>query len=191
MQRIEREPDYELVSRAILLAITAHQDQVRKSDGTPYIHHPLQVGLILSKHGYSHDVIAAGILHDVVEDTPFTYEDIVREVGKDVADLVMHVTEDKMLVWEDRKRVYREHLKDCPHEAVAISLADRLHNKASQLASYEKEGNVIFTRFNRNIAITLDNDFATLEIYKERLPDNPMIAELEAYLKKLRILASK
>lgn len=178
---------YTLVSQAILLADRAHEGQVRKSDGSPYIHHPIQVGFILSRHGYPPCVVAAGILHDVIEDTGTTYEQLVLKVGKEVADLVGDVTEpSKKLPWKERKRVYLEHLKVAPLDAVAISIADRIHNKASLLVAYGEQGVSVFSRFNKDFSTTLDNDFRVMEVYKERLGENhPLVVELQEYLEEI------
>lgn len=185
---IERDlQGYTLVSQAILLANEVHAGQVRKSDGSPYIHHPIQAGLILSRHGYPPHVVAAGILHDVIEDTGTTYEQLALKVGREVADLVMDVTEpSKKLPWEERKHAYLEHLKDAPLGAVAISIADRIHNKASFLRTYQEQGESLFSRFHEDFPTTFDNDLKVMEVYKERLGENhPLVVELQRYLEEI------
>lgn len=186
---IERDlQGYALVSKAILLAIEAHAGQVRKSDGSPYIHHPIQVGLILSRHGYPPCVVAAGILHDVIEDTGTTFEQLALKVGREVADLVMDVTEpSKKLPWKERKHAYLEHLRVAPLDAVAISIADRIHNKASFLRTYQEQGESLFSRFHEDFPTTLDNDFRVIGVYKERLGDgHPLVVELQRYLEEIK-----
>ncbi len=86
-------------------AIKAHVNQVIKSDTSkPKVTHSINVAYILEQYGLDDNLIAAGYLHDVIEDTEKTYEDILKEFGKDVAKLVLNVSEpDKSLSWEDRK----------------------------------------------------------------------------------------
>lgn len=178
---------YSLVSKAILVAIEAHGNQLRKSDGSPYIHHPVQVGLILARHNYPAHVIAAGILHDVVEDTEVSGEDLQMMFGSEVAGLVIDVTEpSKRLPWKERKRVYLEHLRLAPLDAVAISAADRIHNKASFIQGYKEQGESLFSRFHADFPTTLSNDQQLFEVYKDRLgKDHPLVKELEKYMKEL------
>src|SRR3989338_2085111 len=101
------------IQKAIRFAITAHDGQTRKGKDIPYITHPLTVALILSQVGASEDVIVAGILHDVVEDSDVELDDVQEQFGEPVADLVKAVTEeDKGLPWETRKRIALGHIKD-------------------------------------------------------------------------------
>ncbi|MBI2007121.1 MAG: bifunctional (p)ppGpp synthetase/guanosine-3',5'-bis(diphosphate) 3'-pyrophosphohydrolase [Candidatus Blackburnbacteria bacterium] len=178
---------YSLVSRAIIVADEAHKGQLRKSDGSPYIHHPIQVGLILARHNYPAHVVAAGILHDVIEDTGVSEEELRVKFGGEIADLVMDVTEpSKKLPWKERKRAYLERLRLAPIDAVGISIADRIHNKASFLQTYKEQGESLFLRFNADFRTSLENDRQVLEIYKDRLGENhPLMKELEKYMKEL------
>ena len=73
---------------AIEFASLAHKDQVRKGEPIPYVSHPFAVGLILLNTGYSEDVVIAGILHDVVEDTKFSSKDIEEKFGLKISELV-------------------------------------------------------------------------------------------------------
>lgn len=80
----------DIKEKAKLFAIHAHMGQVRKSEvDKPMIMHPISVGMLLEEYGYDDNVIAAGYLHDVVEDTKYTIEDIEKEFGHDIATLVM------------------------------------------------------------------------------------------------------
>lgn len=85
-------------------ASKAHQGQARKNSNEPYITHPVRVAERLEKEGCSDDLISAGYLHDVVEDTNVSIEDIERQFGKEIADLVASHTEDKSKSWWDRKK---------------------------------------------------------------------------------------
>lgn len=126
--------DISLIDKAYNLAYDAHKDQVRKS-GEPYIIHPLCVAIILADLEMDKETIAAGLLHDVVEDTIFTTEEIEGLFGSDVALLVDGVTKlgklqydgDKIEVQaENLRKMFLAMAKDI--RVIIIKLADRLHN---------------------------------------------------------------
>ena len=126
--------DVSMIEKAYKLAVKAHGDQRRKS-GEPYIIHPLWVAIILADLEMDKETIAAGMLHDVVEDTKFTEEDIRREFGDEVALLVDGVTKlgrlsyssDKLEVQaENLRKMFLVMAKDI--RVIIIKLADRLHN---------------------------------------------------------------
>ena len=126
--------DVSMIEKAYKLAVKAHGDQRRKS-GEPYIIHPLWVAIILADLEMDKETIAAGMLHDVVEDTKFTEEDIRREFGDEVALLVDGVTKlgrlsyssDKLEVQaENLRKMFLAMAKDI--RVIIIKLADRLHN---------------------------------------------------------------
>lgn len=126
--------DISLIEKAYRLASDAHKDQARKS-GEPYIIHPLCVSIILADLEMDKETIAAGLLHDVVEDTLFTAEEIEGEFGSDVYTLVDGVTKlgrlqydgDKIEVQaENLRKMFLAMAKDI--RVIIIKLADRLHN---------------------------------------------------------------
>ena len=126
--------DVSLIEKAYKLAVEAHGDQRRKS-GEPYIIHPLWVAIILADLEMDKETIAAGMLHDVVEDTKFTEEDIRKKFGAEVALLVDGVTKlgrlsyssDKLEVQaENLRKMFLAMAKDI--RVIIIKLADRLHN---------------------------------------------------------------
>lgn len=135
--------DISLIEKAYQLAYEAHKTQVRKS-GEPYIIHPLCVSIILADLEMDKETIAAGLLHDVVEDTLYTDEEITEMFGKDVAQLVDGVTKlqhfdmhensvnadakpDKLEVQaENLRKMFLAMAKDI--RVILIKLADRLHN---------------------------------------------------------------
>jgi (p)ppGpp synthase/HD superfamily hydrolase len=125
-----------LLKRALDWAAVWHKEQKRKYPGVvvPYMTHVAGVAAILSRHGFAEHVVAAGALHDVMEDCGVTHDELVAKFGAPVADLVRHVSEeDKSLSWEDRKRLYLEHFSKKPWEAQAITLADKIDNFQSIL----------------------------------------------------------
>ena len=126
--------DISMIEKAYKIAKEAHKDQVRKS-GEPYIIHPLWVGIILADLEMDKETIVAGMLHDAVEDTDMTLDDITKEFGEEVALLVDGVTklgqlsysQDKLEVQaENLRKMFLAMAKDI--RVIIIKLADRLHN---------------------------------------------------------------
>ncbi len=146
IRRYHPSDDISLVEKAYLLAKEAHKDQKRKS-GEPYIIHPLCVGIILADLEMDKETIAAGLLHDVVEDTGMTLDDMTREFGSDVAFLVDGVTKLTQLSWDkDKVEVQAENLRKMflamakDIRVIIIKLADRLHNmRTGKFWSPEKQ----------------------------------------------------
>ncbi len=126
--------DISLVEKAYKLAADSHKDQKRKS-GEPYIIHPLCVAIILADLELDKETIVAGILHDVVEDTSMTLEEVEKEFGAEVALLVDGVTKLTQISWSmDKVEIQAENLRKMflamakDIRVILIKLADRLHN---------------------------------------------------------------
>ena len=137
--------------KAKLFAINAHMGQVRKSEpDKPMIVHPISVGQLLEEYGYDDNVIAAGYLHDVVEDTKYTLDDIREEFGDDIASLVMNASEpDKSLSWEERKKHTIEETKKLPLKNKLVICADKINNLEDLMIKFQKSGKRDFSAFKR------------------------------------------
>lgn len=141
------------LERALRWAAVCHHGQVRKGSGVPYVEHVLGVAMILDRLGFEEDVVIAGLLHDVVEDTEATGDDICARFGRAVADLVAHCSECKLdekgqkRPWIDRKRDHLAALTDAPVTARAVLLADKLHNLVS-IACDLRDGVAVWDLFN-------------------------------------------
>ena len=134
MKKYHRSTDISMIEKAYKIAYDAHEGQKRKS-GEPYIIHPLCVAIILADLELDKETIVAGLLHDVVEDTVMTTEEITKEFGAEVALLVDGVTKlgqlsysaDKVEVQaENLRKMFLAMAKDI--RVILIKLADRLHN---------------------------------------------------------------
>ena len=140
----------DLIDRAIELAVKAHKKQERKGTRKAYILHPFAVGVLLAKAGCSEQVIAAGILHDVVEDARVKPERIREEFGDKVASIVEQCTEpDKRRAWEKRKQHTLDILKKAGLDVRFVTCADKLHNIRTLAGDYSLLGERLWRRFRR------------------------------------------
>lgn len=126
-----------LILKAAAYAAHQHRDQRRKDAGaSPYINHPLAVASILSEAGVTDEIVlAAAILHDTIEDTTTTAEDLRRLFGNEVAGIVAEVTDDKSLENAERKRLQVEHAPHMSEGAALVKFADKIANVTDILES--------------------------------------------------------
>jgi guanosine-3',5'-bis(diphosphate) 3'-pyrophosphohydrolase len=120
-----------LIIDALAFAAHKHRDQRRKDKGaSPYINHPVTLAHILVTEGGVTDpiAIAGALLHDTVEDTDTTYEELVAQFGKEVADVVMEVTDDKALPKAERKELQVMHAPHMTQAGKLVKIADKTAN---------------------------------------------------------------
>jgi guanosine-3',5'-bis(diphosphate) 3'-pyrophosphohydrolase len=135
---------------AINLASFWHKDQKRKVDKTPYIAHPIAVGMILQSITDNENIVVAGILHDILEDTKIEQEIIKNKFNPDVLNYVISVTEDKSITdWRIRKENYIKAIENEIHNVKLISAADKYHNLYTLLNDLEAYGDTIWENFKR------------------------------------------
>ncbi len=141
----------DVLKEAKEFAIKAHKGQVRKSDPEkPMVIHPINVGNILIENDFDENVIAAGYLHDVVEDTKYTIDDIKEYFGEDIASLVYGASEpDKSLSWEERKQHTIDNTKKLDLRHKAIICADKISNLEDLRILSEIKGKYDFSAFKR------------------------------------------
>ncbi|MBQ7140851.1 MAG: HD domain-containing protein [Bacilli bacterium] len=132
-------------------AILAHKGQIRKSDPEkPMIIHPINVAQILKQYGFDENVIAAGYLHDVVEDTSYEINDIKNKFGDDIASLVNGASEpDKSLSWEERKKHTIKETKKLDLRHKVVICADKISNLEDLRILFEIKGEYDFSSFKR------------------------------------------
>jgi len=124
--------------QALAFAADKHKNQRRKdAQITPYINHPIDLVNVLVNQGgvVSWDVLCAALLHDVIEDTETTEEELLTHFGKKVTAIVKEVTDDKSLAKDVRKRLQVEHAPFASHEAKLVKLADKICNLRDILSS--------------------------------------------------------
>lgn len=143
-----------ILERAIRTASEFHRKQSRKGSSLPYISHTVAVMLILQRAGFDDDrLLAAAVLHDVVEDTDCTLEMLKEQFPPEVGQWVSETSEQKRdeagtdRSWVDRKREHLAHAASASFEARAIILADKYHNLCSMLYDLDR-GETVWERFN-------------------------------------------
>jgi guanosine-3',5'-bis(diphosphate) 3'-pyrophosphohydrolase len=125
------EADLKRLLKALAFAAHKHRDQRRKDvEASPYINHPITLADILCNeaHVIDSEVICAALLHDTVEDTDTTPEELEREFGAAIRDIVMDVTDDKSLAKAERKQRQVEHAAHISDKAKLVKLADKISN---------------------------------------------------------------
>jgi (p)ppGpp synthase/HD superfamily hydrolase len=181
-------PDYPLkVHKALEFAARAHEGKYRKNkdEQIPYFSHCAAVALLLARAGFDEDTVAAGALHDTIEDEKVPRQALAAQFGEQVAELVDWVTEqDKSLDWEVRKARYLERLEQAPREAVAISCADKIHNLWSLLI-YKENGQDVWAIVKRGRAAQLDRLDRIAKLYRERV-DPPLEDLFEKALERVK-----
>ncbi len=146
--------DTSVLDKAIVFAVKAHSGVERRGKGFPYIVHPMEAVEIVATITPDQELLAAAMLHDVIEDTPFTHEDLEREFGGRIADLVQ--AESDVVIdgvsdtesWHIRKQAAINHLAAASHDAKIVAMGDKLSNMRAIAADYAKLGNRLWQRFH-------------------------------------------
>ena len=172
-----------IIEKAIRISVEAHKDKTRKADGLPYIIHPFMVALKLAKHNFPDTVIAAALMHDVLEDTDYPETKIRKELGDEVLDIVKAVTNDDSLPWEEKKKKYIESVRNGSEGAKAIAVADKIHNLESLLIAHDEQGPAIWQKFNTGKEKKLWFENGVLKMLRETW-QHPLIEEYENLLNK-------
>lgn len=146
----------ELVSEAVAFAVKAHDGMRRKKRDIPYILHPMEAAVIVGTMTEDQELIAAAVLHDVVEDAGVTMDEIEARFGARVRQLVESETEDKREerppaeTWQIRKEESLQILKNAEDPAVLIVwLGDKLANMRAVYRSWKEEGDAMWQNFNQ------------------------------------------
>jgi len=184
------------IKRAIQFAARKHHGQMRReTEPLPYITHLFSVALLVAEDGANDDVVTAALLHDTIEDTDTTREEIVTAFNERVATLVESVSEikekdGKKLSWKERKAHYLAHLEDANDDAVLISIADKIDNIESKLEAFAKEGKTLLKRWKQPAGEYLWFHSEALHIAQKRLPKHRLTKRLaEVYAKEKEVFS--
>lgn len=145
----------DLLNKAIVFATKAHEGQFRKGSEIPYILHPLEAAAIVGTMTADDEVIAGAVLHDVVEDSETTIEEVRELFGEKIACFVASESENKRenlsaeSTWKIRKQETIDHLKNAPTDVKMITLGDKLSNIRSMYRDYNSVGDELWQKFNQ------------------------------------------
>jgi (p)ppGpp synthase/HD superfamily hydrolase len=183
-----------LVRAALEMAREAHAGQIRNaSGGLPYIEHPIAVAEELHEQPSSDEVLAAALLHDVVEDSDLEIEDVREHFGERVAEIVDALTDNASVEpYGARKREHRDRVEAAGDDALAIYAADKLTNVRMLRSAYEEDGE---ESIEGELKVPLDEKIGIweedLEMLGENAAENPAIRALSTQLEaQLRALAA-
>ncbi|CAA9534671.1 MAG: GTP pyrophosphokinase, (p)ppGpp synthetase I [uncultured Solirubrobacteraceae bacterium] len=178
--------DLELTCRAYAYGLELHEGQLRDSDAAPFILHPLEVAVLLRNRGYDDDVVAAGILHDAVEDTDATPAEIEERFGPRVARLVSVLSDDPGIEgYVERKGALRDAVSAAGEDARAIYAADKVTKARELRATLAREPH---RAHDEAIVRRLDHYEASAAMLEARDPDSPLVRQLGFELWALRHL---
>lgn len=177
----------DLVRSAFAFACDVHGGHVRKAGGGEYAAHPVEVAHMLYEQGFGEAFVAAGLLHDVVEDTCWTVEDMEERFGGEVSVLVDVLTEDKRVEeYMRRKAIHRAKVEETGMPAAAIYAADKLANLRALRAAYREQGEAVGRHFNAPLEDKIENWQGDVEMLTELDPEMPFLADLEIELLRFR-----
>lgn len=146
--------DTDLLDRAIIFAVQAHHNTERRGKGFPYIVHPMEAVEIVSTITADQELLAAAALHDTIEDTDVTVEQLREAFGDRVAELV-HAESDQFTEgvseedsWHDRKQAAIDRLAAASHDAKIVALGDKLSNMRAIWRDYQTQGDKLWNIFH-------------------------------------------
>jgi (p)ppGpp synthase/HD superfamily hydrolase len=185
-----RNPDPEfltgggLARDAYEFAAAAHAGQERKGGGSPYIAHPVEVARLLDAVGVAdEELLAAIFLHDVVEDTDHTIEEVRERFGPGVGELVAVMTEDKSVEpYERRKEHHRDQVEAGGRRPAAIYAADKHANLRDLRAMYASEGEAAAAKFNAPLDVRVRLWRGDVEMLERAVPELEILAALRSEL---------
>ena len=163
------------IEQAIRAASVLHRNQIRKgSMPIPYITHLVATAFTLMDYTKDEDIIISALLHDAIEDTDYTAEELEEDFGGKVKEIVEALTEPKTvngkkLSWLEKKTIYAKQLKAGPTEAVVIAAADKMHNFRTMIEEYTDNYDAFTTDFSKNYEEILEGYQLTANVINKRL----------------------
>lgn len=164
------------IEQAIRAATVLHKDQLRKGDMPfPYVSHLFSVTMIVSEYTDDEDVITAALLHDTLEDTDYSAEELQEDFGGGVRDMVEALTEPQKekdgakVPWKKQKSSYAELLKKAPEGSLIIAAADKIHNMRSIVEDYYEDHSKFMADFGGNLDERIAAYDAIAAVLKKRL----------------------
>jgi (p)ppGpp synthase/HD superfamily hydrolase len=177
----------ELIARALAKATAAHAGQIRSgSGGLPYIEHPRMVAATLAARDYPEETLAAALLHDVVEDSDTTVEELRADFGDTVADLVAALSDDESIEeYRARKDEHRARIAAVDGDALAIYAADKTTNMTTLHAAIEAEGMRVADEYDVPLRLKLEVWEADAAMLRHEEPGLSLLGPLDAAISAL------
>jgi (p)ppGpp synthase/HD superfamily hydrolase len=180
---VERSP---LTRDALAFANDRHAGQTRDLDDLPFVTHPVEVACLLHEAGYSDEVVAAGVLHDVLENTTADHGELAARFGRRVADLVDAVSDDPSIEdHAERKAALRRQVARAGECAAVLFAADKV-SKARELRLRVSRG-----RFARGDDSRIAHYEASLEMLGELIPEHDLVSQLRLELEAVQALPAR
>ena len=183
--------DTELLDRAIVFAVQAHHNTERRGKRFPYIVHPMEAVAIVATITSDQELLAAAALHDTIEDTEVTYEQIQKEFGTRVANLV-HSESDQMIEgksetdsWHERKQMAIDRLSNASHEAKIVAMGDKLSNMRAIARDYSQQGDRLWELFHVSDKQAHEWHYRGLALALKELSDTFAYQEFVALIEKV------
>lgn len=174
-----------LIEKADQLAERAHAGQTRKESDAPYITHPRAVAQMLKDYGFEESVVAAALVHDVLEDTSVTQDELGAALGEEVLAMVRTLSYDKSLSWEEQREAYAQAVRAAPEGVKAISIADKIHNAQSLISGLQRQGSDMWKHFNRGKEKKIWFEEMMLRVFQETW-QHPLVKEYAQLVRKLK-----
>lgn len=185
------------IKKAIQFAARKHHGHFRKEvEPLPYITHLFSVALLVAEDGADDDTVSAALLHDTLEDTETTREELVSAFNERVVELVEAVSEQKKthagepIPWKERKIGYLAQLEGAHDEALLISIADKIDNIESKLEAFSKEGSAVHGQWSQSPESYLWFHGEVVRIAEERLPTHRLTKRLREAHERERAMLS-
>lgn len=181
----------ELLDRAIVFAVKAHANTERRGKGYPYIVHPLEAVEIVATMTADQELLAAAALHDTVEDTDVTVEQLRVEFGERIASLVADESDvmpegmTKEDSWHQRKQAAIDRLSKASHDAKMVALGDKLSNMRAIARDYDEIGDALWNRFHTNDPKEHEWHYRGLADSLRELEDTVAYKEFESLINKV------
>lgn len=172
------------IKKAIQFAARKHHGQFRaEKEPLPYITHLFSVALLVAEDGSDDDVVTAALLHDTIEDTATTREELIEHFNVRVADLVESVSEIRekngsKLTWKERKCEYLNRLEHANQESLLIAVADKIDNIESKLEAFRKEGTALLNHWKQPLEEYLWYHGEVVRIAQDKLPGHALTTRL-------------
>ena len=179
-----------ILETATRIAVRAHATQTRKEGDLPYVSHPFMVALKLVKYDFSDEIIAAGLVHDVLEDTNFGEENLRTALGDSVFEIVKGVTNDDSLPWEEKKVTYIESVRNGSEGVKAVATADKVHNMESLLLAFDEQGPKVWEHFNAGMEKKIWFEESMLKMLQETW-QHPLVDEYAKLLEECKSLVAR